>query len=92
MAVKAIHLFVCDHQVGARLLLGKADRLDAGLGLIGDRAAELAGHHDQRPLQQPALGQVANQLGDRARRSAFSFRPAARWPSSCVSKPLNAPY
>src|SRR5487761_674882 len=65
MPVKTVHLFVLDHQLVARLLLGKADRLDARLWLVGGGAAELGGYDHQRALQQAAVVEIANELGQR---------------------------
>src|SRR6266436_1249008 len=64
MAVKAIHFLILDHQVFARMPLGKPVRFGASGGRRGDRAPKLRGDHDQRALQQPALREVFDQLSD----------------------------
>ena len=63
----------------------------ADLALDDHVAAELAGEHDQRAIEQAALFQIEDQLRDR-RVDHLLHVLGALWPFSCVSQWRNGMY
>ena len=73
MAVETIHFLVVNDQILAGVALGVAFRFHTGRGGAGDGAAKFRGDADQGALEQAALVQIADQLGDGAVDLFFHF-------------------